>query len=110
MATPIQAMSHRATVYTEAASGTFSTVAKADLACRALHISNQRASDLPGRAEAAAARRLLWDPDYVMPSYAQVELDVYAGVRWNVMSESIEVIEWLDGSVAYRRALIVRAK
>lgn len=106
MATPAIAMTHRADVYTaNAGSGAFTNLEKEGLICRVLTTSG-RGMDLPSRAENARARTIFWEPDFVMPEYAQL---LYDSERWNVDPATIAKIEWLDGSIAYRRAIIVRA-
>jgi hypothetical protein len=109
MATPVAAMSHFSYVYTEG-SGDFDNLVKAGLACRSLTV-NRQPQNIPARAEGAPLRRLIWEPDFEMPDFAQVEVTGGGldGQRWNVIHESIELIEWLDGSPAFRRAYIVRA-
>lgn len=100
-------MIHRADVYTQGAGGAFTVLDQGGLPCRVINPSlNSRVMDLPARAENARARTLVWDVSYVMPDYAQLEIE---GERWNPLPETIQKIEALTGGVVERRALIVRA-
>jgi hypothetical protein len=87
-------LSQTATVYGEnAQTGRYTTVLRENLSCRLTIIGSGHARTADGRAELAALRRLVWDPSYVLPEFAQVEV---AGVvdedgnphRWNPVSGS----------------------
>lgn len=69
-----------ATVYVEA--DDYAAPVKTGLACRLGHIDANGALTGNARAEMLELRRLYWDPAYVMPAGAQVEVD---GTRWNTV-------------------------
>lgn len=95
-----------ATVYTPSGTtGAYTVVDKTGLACR-LALSSVSTDMGPSRAEADGARRLLWDPDYVMPEEAQVEVD---GERWNIQAGTLAAPRDLTGGVVYRRAEVTKA-
>lgn len=74
----------RATVYTRAASGGFTTVARADLPCRLDPVSRQPAATGSARRELAAMGSLRYSTEYTMPETGiQLEIDAYPGRRWN---------------------------
>ena len=86
----------------------FATVIKSGLRCTLQHISTAGASSGVDRAELMQQRLLLFDPSYDMPEESQVELD---GVRWQSQRGTFALLERrLDGTPAYRRALVVRAR
>lgn len=94
-----------ATVYGRTtATGTFTTVLKSGLRCRLAHIprGDQTA---PDRAELAALRVLLWEPAYVLPETAQIEVD---GVRWQPVAGTFGALKGPSGAVTYRQADVRR--
>lgn len=96
-----------ATVFTEnPTTGAFDVVAKSDLKCRLAHIDGQPAATAPDRAEFAAMRNMLWEPEYVLPETAQVLVD---GVRWNPVAGTFGAMKGPSGAVVYRRADVRRA-
>lgn len=95
-----------AVVYTvTAATGLYTTVATTGLRCRLAHIDNRPAATAPDRAELAAIRNMLWEPSYVMPEQAQVEV---AGIRWNPVPGTFGAFRGPSGAVVYRRCDLVR--
>lgn len=94
-----------AIVYTEApVTGAFTVVAKSGLRCRLAHVRG--GGSQPERAELAALRNMLWEPDYVLPETAQVEVD---GIRWNPVPGTFGAMRGPSGTVLYRRCDVVRA-
>lgn len=95
----------RHSIYTEdATTGTYSTLAKSGLRCRARHPDG--GESLPERSELAATRVLIWEAGYVMPRYAQVDIN---GERWQIHPETIASLDGPGGQTIYRRAYITRA-
>lgn len=95
-----------ATVYTAAAdTGAFTVEAKTSLACRLVQLPVTGAT-IDERAELAKRRILLWDAGYVMPDNAQL---LVSGERWNVVQGTATAPRGPYGTVAYRRAEVVRA-
>jgi hypothetical protein len=96
-----------ATVYTEnPTTGIFDVVAKTGLPCRLAHIDRQPAATAPDRAEFAAMRNMLWEPGYVLPETAQVDVE---GVRWNPVAGTFGAMKGPSGAVTYRRCDVRRA-
>lgn len=96
-----------ATVYGENAStGAYTDVLRSGLRCRLAHVSTRPAATGGDRAELAAIRNLLWEPDYVLPETAQVEV---GGVRWNPVAGTFGAYRGPLGQVVYRRCDVVRA-
>jgi hypothetical protein len=93
-----------AVVYTEhATTGLYSVVAKTGLKVRLAHIrGGETAGD---RAELSATRNMLFEPDYVMPETAQVEVD---GIRWQPKPGTFEALRDWNSNIVYRRADVVR--
>lgn len=58
-------------------------------------------------AELAGVRSLLFEPDYVMPEDAQVEI-AHDGVRWSILAGSMVSIRSPRGDILYRRARMVK--
>ena len=82
---PTELLADTAVVYTPDQTGAFTTVANAALACWLRPVGTRAAASAAQRAELAALRRLTW-VDYVMPDYAQVEID---GNRYNVVHGTV---------------------
>lgn len=79
-----EVLTQRATVYTRAASGGFTTVSRADLPCRLDPVNRSPAATGASRRELAAMGTLRYDATYEMPeSGIQIEVDAYPGKRWN---------------------------
>lgn len=97
-------LNRRATVYGEGAS-TYDQVLKADLPCRMSHVDATNSSNQGERAELLSMRRVLWDPDYVMPENAQIEVD---GVRWQLVAGSFAAFRGPSNQITYRAADAVR--
>lgn len=96
-----------ATVYGRAAGGQYTTLLTTGLACNLLHLSSQNAPTGGARTEFAARRRFVWDASYVMPQYAQIEVD---GLRWNlVANNAFETLTGPDGQPHHKRVDVVRA-
>jgi hypothetical protein len=89
-----------ATVYVQG------TVVKTNLACRMTHI--QSIGNARDRAELAAMRRLLFDPSYTMPEYAQIAVANRQG-RWNVRSGTIGTYHGPLGQDEFSRCDLIRA-
>lgn len=95
-----------ATIYTEHAStGLYSVVDRSDLACRLVHVDIGGAQSGGARAELAALRSMLFEPDYVMPETAQVEV---SGIRWQPVAGTFGAFRGPSGTVEYRRCDVVR--
>jgi hypothetical protein len=94
-----------ATVYTEGAGGNHTTVARSGLRCRLAHVNRQPAATSAERAELAALRNMLWEPGYVLPETAQVEVD---GVRWNPIPGTFGALRGPSSAVVYRRCDLIR--
>ncbi|HLE13524.1 MAG TPA: hypothetical protein VI776_02165 [Anaerolineales bacterium] len=96
-----------AIVYTpDPTTGAYTVVDKASLPCRLAVVAVAGVDPGPGRVELVDERRLLWGPDYAMPITAQVEIE---GARWNVEAGSLAAVRGPDGSIAYRRAKVIKA-
>lgn len=103
---PANVLDQVATVYTEAlATGAYTVVAQANLPCRLGVIPTRGATSSAERAELASMRRLVWGPGYAMPEHCQIEID---GQRWNPVAGTLMAPTWIDGSVVYRAADVVR--
>ncbi len=94
-----------AVVYVPGATGNFDLVDNAALACRMALVTIQTAIGGP-RAELTSARRLLWDPAYVMPETAQILVN---GERWNALPGTFAAPRGPGGAVQYRRCELSRA-
>ena len=93
------------TVYTpNGSTGAFTVVAKSNLACRLTAVGVATVGNQ--RVEISGSRLLLWDPSYVMPDEAQVEVE---GVRWNVKAGSQARPRLPGGVDVYRRCEVVEA-
>lgn len=93
-----------ATVYGETdPTGAFTTVLRTGLACRLAHVRGGASQN--ERAELAAVRNMIWDPSYVLPETAQVEVD---GVRWNPVAGTFAAYRGPSSQVLYRRCDLVR--
>jgi hypothetical protein len=90
-----------ATVYDD--NDDFSTVVRGGLACRLVHVDRSGAT-AGERAELMTLRDLMWDPEYVMPEGAQVEID---GVRWQTVRGTFGAPR-RRGEVAYRICQVER--
>lgn len=96
-----------ARVYTpDPTTGNYTVLAKSDLACRLTLVSAMSVDSGPGRAELVDERRLLWEPSYVLPDTAQVEV---SGLRYNVQPGTLAAVRDPSGAVEYRRAKVVKA-
>ena len=84
----------------------FTTVARADLRCRRAHVNAQPATSGAERADLAAIRDLIWEPDYLMPEHCRIVMD---GVAWNPVSGTFRALRGPSGAVTYRQCDIVRA-
>lgn len=91
-----------ATVYDDA--DDYSTVVQSNLACRLVHLTTATATAAGDRAELMSIRDLLWDPAYVMPEGAQVDI---GGVRWQTVRGTFGAPR-RRGVVAYRRCQVER--
>lgn len=99
-------LTQSATVYAEdAATGAYTTVLKSGLKCRLVHVGRQTATTAGERAELAAIRNLLFEPDYVMPETAQIEVD---SIRWAPVAGTFGAFRGPSGAVVFRRADVVR--
>lgn len=78
-----------ATIFTPAVGGSYTVVAKANLACRLALVSAETAAGGAERSELLRRRQLLWEEAYTIPRNAQVEID---GQRWNPVSGSQAVV------------------
>ena len=96
-----------ATVYTtHATTKLYSVVVKSNLRCTLLPITG--AQTMESRAEMNQMRRMLWEGNYTLPNYVQVEID---GQRWQPQMESIADYKGNIGSVVAVRACdVVRVK
>lgn len=96
----------RADVYSENPStGLYDIRVKAQLKCRLAHVNTQPAVSGNERAELAALRNMLFDPDYVMPENVQVLVD---GIRWQPVVGTFGALRGPSGQVVYRRCDVVR--
>ena len=94
-----------ASVYTpDGTDGSYTVLATSSLQCRLTHNTTVQKEPAEERAEVAHQRRLLWDPDYTMPSNCEV---LVAGQRWSVQPETIEAIRGANSAVVYNRATVV---
>lgn len=75
------------------------------LRCRLAHVSLQPASSGFQRAELAAIRELYWEPSYVMPETAVLEVN---GARWNVRAGTFGAFKDEAGVVQYRHCDVER--
>lgn len=91
-----------ATVYTADASGRYTVVARTGLACRLAQMPVGSGVSSAERAELLSTRRLSWEYGYLMPAFAEVEVD---GYRWRVQGTPIPCVPELP---AYWVALAVR--
>lgn len=95
-----------ATVFTETvATGLYQTVEKSNLKCRLAHVNMRPAPGGNERAELAAIRDMMFDPDYVMPENCQLDVD---GVRWQPVAGSFGAFRGPSGRVTYRRCDLMR--
>lgn len=85
----------RATVYSRAANGQYTVIAKAGLKCRVDPIDIRNAPSAVMRAELAAGRSLKWEAGYTMPDNVQLEID---SRRWNFRRDTIRVHRALPGT------------
>lgn len=101
-------MPHLATVYNgRAASGQQSIAVKIELRGRLGVATPTLATESsPHRAAGTEIFRWLWDPDYVMPETAQIEV---AGVRYNPVAGKFQAPE-IGGEVIYRACNVVRVE
>lgn len=98
----------RVSILTEtAATGDLTTVERSRLPCRLAHISGGTAS-APDRADIQAMRRMLWGPDYALPSeHVRVRNDA-TGELWHVVAGSVAAFR-LRGRLHHRSCDLVRA-
>lgn len=95
-----------ATVFIEnPTTGLYDTLAKARLDCRLAHVNVQPATGGNERAELAALRDMLFDPNYVMPENCQVDVD---GVRWQPVVGTFGAFRGPSSQTVYRRCDVVR--
>src|SRR5262245_8577891 len=106
----IPGLIHRATVYGEnPTTGRYDVVVASALHCRLAHFVASPGATSAERVELAAMRNLMWDPSYVMPEGAQVEVTNYpqlAGRRWSVRSGTEQYRHGPDGAVVYGHATV----
>jgi hypothetical protein len=82
----------RATIYTRASAGGFTTTATSGLACLLESVSANAAASVPDRAALAAMRVLRFDATYDLPAGAyQVEVDAFPGKRWAPQANTDDV-------------------
>lgn len=99
-------LDQRANVFTPATvSGRYTVLAKANLACRLLHVNRVPAATASDRDELAARRDLIFDPDYLMPEKCQLDVD---GIRWTPQAGTFGAFRDWNGDVIYRRANLIR--
>lgn len=96
-----------ATVYGRNGSGAWATAVKSSLACRLEVPLIQPSATGPQREELADMRDLKWDPTYVMPEVAQIEID---SVRWNVMAGTFRALRGPLEQIVYRQCDVRRAR
>jgi hypothetical protein len=102
---PILGLNATAAVYgRDAVTSRFTTVLRTGLRCRLAHVPRGGQTG-PDRAELAALRVLLWEPGYVMPETAQIEVD---GVRWQPVAGTFGALKGPIGAVTYRQADVRR--
>lgn len=109
-------LDQKATIYGRAgSSGPYTTVLRANLACRLAHLNRQPAATGQQRTELAGIRVFLWDPEYALPEYSQIEVAGVTGpdgvtpARWNVRAGTIATLRGPSGQASYRQADVVRA-
>lgn len=103
-----EAFDQVADVYTEhAVTGRYTVLAKSRLACRLSHIPLNRVQRSGDRAELAAMRNMLFDPEYAMPEQCQVAVD---GVRWQPMPGTFGAYRDWNSELVYRRADVIRVQ
>lgn len=102
-------LDRRADIYTEdPATGAFTVLDESDLPVRLAIIGAKGANSAAERAEMVAMRRLVWGPDYAMPTRAQVAID---SERWNPVLGSFTAPLWPpSGEVIYRGCDLIRAE
>ena len=94
-----------ASVYTpDATDGSYTVLAKSGLECRLTHNTTVQKTPADERAEVAHNRRLLFDPDYTMPTNCEILID---SQRWSIQPETIEALRGPGGNVIYNRATVV---
>lgn len=89
------------TVYDDA--DDYSTQVQANLACRLVHV-NRAVATAGERAELMSIRELMWDPAYVMPEGAQVQI---GEIRWQTVRGTFGSPR-RRGVVAYRICQVER--
>ena len=93
-----------ASVYRRSGSGEHDDEIKSGLSCRVCHVSASGPADM--RAELSMIRKLLWDAEYFMPSYVEIEVD---GTRWVAVEGTYAALRGINGQPMYRRCDVVRA-
>lgn len=86
--------------------GQYTVLAQAGVRCRLMHVNRQPAATAADRAELGALRDLIWEPSYVLPETAQVEVE---SVRWNPVAGTFGAYRGPSGALVYRRADAMRA-
>lgn len=97
-----------ATVYTEDANGVFTVVAADGLRCRRAHVNSQPATSGAERADLAAIRNLIWQPDVYLPEHCQIRFSDSPEI-WNPVGGSFKALSGPSGALTYRCCDIVRA-
>lgn len=99
-----------ATVYARGTDGKYTVAAMTGLKCFLQPLNREAARTSVERAELANGATFYWDASYDMAENAQVEVDAYAGTRWNVRAGTLWP-EMAPGNVViYHRCDVVRAK
>lgn len=100
-----------ATVYGRSGgAGPYTVVLASGLRCLLQPVAREPAATGGQRAELADLRTLYYDPDYVLPEHAQLEVSAEAGVRWNVVAGTATPEVGPGGVVVMRRADLRRAR
>jgi hypothetical protein len=89
----LRAMTQVGSVYTRQSSGRYDgSPVKSDLKCLLQPVSRSTAPTAPERAELANLGEFRWEPAYTMPADAQLVVDAFPGVRWNIVKGTV----WAD--------------
>jgi hypothetical protein len=108
MAVQMVGLDQTMAVYTaDASTGAYTVLAASGVPCRLAHVHRGTATG-PERAELAALRNLLWEPDTILSEHSQVEVDG-DGVRYNVVAGTLEAYRGPSGELVYRRCDVIRA-
>ena len=91
-------------VYSRGSSGEHDQQEKSGLSCRLCHVATNSPS--ASRTELQQLRKLLWEPDYFMPPYVEIEVD---GTRWVAIEGTYAALRGINGQPMYRRCDVVRA-